>query len=385
MNNVAFGEFTPYLELPGGFYYIDIRVAGQTPIVATYAAALSGLEGTPLRVFASGYLNGAPGFGLFAALPNGFVFELPLEPLAEIQLIHNSPEGAVDIYVDGELGLDNFEFRTATPFDIAPAEITFTIGIAPADSDGPDDIVAEFPVSFENGKIYTIIAGGLLNNPTTPFTLFVNDEARIRSASGSGVDLALFHGSPDAPAVDVKVAGGPVLFDDIAYGNFSSYVNVPADSYVLDLTPANDNSTVLISYLADISSLEGQAATVFASGFLNGSPGFETWVALSDGFTFPLPVFVSTSEQNLPVESLSIWPNPAVSELSMQFVMRQATDINYRVRDLAGRMLLSGDLGRMDVGERLERLDVNALSPGMYLLEVVSEQGVLTTKFMVQK
>jgi len=386
LSNLNYGEFTPYLELPGGDYYLDVLPAGQEdPIVGTYLAGLFGLEGTALRVFASGFLIDNPGLGLYAALPDGTVIELPETRFAEVQLIHNSPEGAVDLYVDDDLGIDNFEFRSATPFEIAEAGILYTIGVAPADSEGPDDVLVEFPVSFQNGKIYTVIAGGLLDSPTTPFTLFVNDEARTRAASGSGVDLALFHGSPDAPAVDVQVSSGPVLFDDIAYGDFSDYVNVPASSYVLELTPADDNSTVLISYLADISSLDGQAATVFASGFLGSMPGFETWVALSDGVTFPLPVFVSTSQQNLPVESLAIWPNPAVSELSMQFSMREATAITYRVRDLSGRMLLSGDLGRIDIGERLERLDVNALSSGMYLLEVISEQGILTTKFMVQK
>ncbi|MBK8703921.1 MAG: DUF4397 domain-containing protein [Saprospiraceae bacterium] len=386
LSNLNYGEFTPYLELPGGTYYLDVLPAGQgDPIVGTYEAELSGLEGTALRVFASGFLINNPGLGLYAALPDGTVIELPETRFAEVQLIHNSPEGAVDLYIDDELAIDNFQFRSATPFEIAEAGFLFTVGVAPADSEGPDDILVEFPVSFQNGKIYTVIAGGLLDSPTTPFTLFVNDEARTRAASGSGVDLALFHGAPDAPAVDVQVSAGPVLFDDIAYGTFSDYVNVPARSYVLELTPADDNSTVLISYLADISSLDGQAATVFASGFLGSTPGFETWVALSDGVTFPLPVFVSTSEQNLAVESLAIWPNPAVSELSMQFNMREATAITYRVRDLSGRMLLSGDLGRMDIGERLERLDVNALSSGMYLLEVISEQGILTTKFMVQK
>ena len=102
---------------------------------------------------------------------------------------------------------------------------------------------------------------------------------REASANGTDVDLLFYHGSTDAPEVDVVNQGTPV-FDDVSYGQFQGYGTVPAASYVLDVTPGNDNSTIVASYTADLSGLGGGAAVVFASGFLSGdTPAFAPWVA----------------------------------------------------------------------------------------------------------
>ena len=51
---------------------------------------------------------------------------------ARLQVIHNSADAAaavVDVYVDNALLLDDFEFRTASPFVDAPSGVSFTVGI----------------------------------------------------------------------------------------------------------------------------------------------------------------------------------------------------------------------------------------------------------------
>ena len=56
---------------------------------------------------------------------------------ARLQVIHNAADPAanqVDVYLNGSLALDNFEFRTATPFIDVPANVLINIGIAPPNS-----------------------------------------------------------------------------------------------------------------------------------------------------------------------------------------------------------------------------------------------------------
>ena len=84
---------------------------------------------------------------------------------ASVQIIHNSASPTVDIYVDGNLAIAEFEYRMATGILDLPLE--FTVGIAPTGG----DVIAEFPFSLvENGE-YIVVATGLLGNEDTPFNL----------------------------------------------------------------------------------------------------------------------------------------------------------------------------------------------------------------------
>ncbi|NRA50415.1 MAG: DUF4397 domain-containing protein, partial [Phaeodactylibacter sp.] len=128
--NLSYGEFTDYLSVAPGAYFLDVRATGDENIVATFQADLSGLANGAATVFASGLLGAEPAFGLFAALPNGTVVELPATEVARLQVIHNSPSPTVDIYANDDLFADDFAFRTATEFVFVPAGVEINLGVA---------------------------------------------------------------------------------------------------------------------------------------------------------------------------------------------------------------------------------------------------------------
>jgi hypothetical protein len=102
------------------------------------------------------------------------------------------------------------------------------------------------------------------------------------------------HQPTDAPTVDVIARGVATLVEDAAYGDITSYISVPPAEYLLDITPGNDNTTIVASYSADLSGLGGGSAVVFASGFLTPSndqngPAFGLYAALADGMVVPFP------------------------------------------------------------------------------------------------
>lgn len=307
VDNAAYGDITPYLTAPAQNVTIDLYLGNGQIYVASFSAPLSVFSGGSAAVFASGFLNPAgnqngAAFGLFVALPNGTVIQLPpaSAPQAKAQIIHNSADvlaGSVDVYVNGTLALDNFAFRAATPFIDLPAGVLLNVGIAPGNSTSVNDTLKNFPIILEaNGK-YVVFANGVLNpgsyasNPdgrSTAFTLFVKTQAR-ETAVGSGVDIFVLHGSTDAPTVDVKAreAGNLVLVNDAAYGDITNYFTVPAGDYTLDLYLA-DGTTLVASFIAPLSGLNGSSLAVFASGFLNpagnqnGAP-FGLFAALANG------------------------------------------------------------------------------------------------------
>ena len=137
--------------------------------------------------------------------------------VAQLQVIHNSADPAaemVDVYVNGDLLLDDFAFRTATPFVEVPAGVELNIGVAPSTSMSPSEILATFPVTLAHGGKYVVMANGVLDpnafagNPdgkATGFNLYVKDHARTSARWHRYVDLVAFHGATDAPTVDILI------------------------------------------------------------------------------------------------------------------------------------------------------------------------------------
>lgn len=224
---------------------------------------------------------------------------------ARLQVIHNAADpGAVsvDIYLNGTLLLDNFGFRDATPYIDAPAGTPINIGVAGPNSTSAADTIKNFTVTLTENETYVAIANGVLDpgsfasNPdgrSTAFTLFIKAMARENGTSGD-VDFFVLHGSTDAPTVDVLARRVATLVDDAAYGDITPYITVPAASYILDVTPGSDNSTIVASFDADLSGLGGGAAVVFASGFLTpgnnqNGPAFGIFAALPTGDVVAFP------------------------------------------------------------------------------------------------
>lgn len=390
ITDLAYGEFSDYLSVPPATYLLDILPTGNPGIVATFEADLSGLAGGAATVFASGFLTDDPAFGLFAALPNGVVIELPSVEVARLQVIHNSPSPTVDVYANDVLLIDDFEFREATPFIDVPAGVDIRIGIALSNSTSVNDTLVGFPASFVNGETYVVVATGIVDEDpeTPPFNLAVFPMGQESAADDANVDLLLYHGSTDAPEVDVVVdANGAVAFDNVMYGEFQGYVNVPAGNYILNLTPAGDNNTVVQAYQAELAGLGGLAATVFASGFFSGeSPSFEIWVALPDGQTFALPA-VTTSVNNLSdrLGYYQVAPNPVNDMARIQYSVTQTLDLQLHLYDANGRLLRIQELGQQAPGEYSYQLEMGQLPQGVYHLSLIAKEGVSNKRIILTR
>ena len=224
---------------------------------------------------------------------------------ARLQVIHNSPDLAasvVDVYVNGGLFFDDFEFRTARGFSAVPAGVELSVGIAPGNSTSVDDALYTEAFTLGADESYIMVASGIVSPtgymPAQPFSLEVFPTARL-AAAGAGTDVLVMHGSTDAPTVDVYESGVlmATAVNDISYPEFQGYLSLPTDDYTFDVRTA-DGVTTVASYSAPLATLnlEGAALTVLASGFLDPSmnsngPAFGLWVATAaGGYLIPLPL-----------------------------------------------------------------------------------------------
>ena len=205
------------------------------------------------------------------------------------------------------------------------------------------------------------------------------------AVNASDVDFRAIHGATDAPNVDVVAVGVGPIVDNASYGDITNYTSVPPAVYTLQVTPGNNNSIVVASYTANISSLAGSSLVVFASGFLtpaanqNGE-AFGLWVALPDGTTFPLPTTVGINENSKSIIG-AVYPNPASDLVTVQLKDNQNIDRIY-ISDMSGK-LVSEPIAQFN-GTTIE-MNTKNLSSGLYMLTVESAGKTSTTKLSIAK
>jgi hypothetical protein len=381
-------------------------------VVAQYSVPLEFYEayGQALTVVASGYLAGGdealPGFGLYAALPTGGpLVELPQEAIstARIQVIHNSADviaEKVDVYLDGMLIVDDFEFRTATPFVDVPANRNIDVDIYPANSTENEQStpVASFTYNLEGNQKYILVASGTVTqagfDPYRPFDIYVYGNAREMATESTNTDVVVFHGSTDAPAVDVYEvgAGAGQIINDLTYGNFAGYLGLPTSNYTLQIRDDRGENEVA-TYYAPLSTLglDGNSLTIVASGFLNPAANndgasFGLWVALASGgplVQLPLALTTGLEEDIFDEESFKIFPNPVIRDLNVQFQSASANNAQVDIFDLVGNKVYSSVEETQKDAVNNYRFDVSGLNSGMYILRITSGDEQITEKFKI--
>lgn len=191
-------------------------------------------------------------------------------PTAQVRVIHASPDApAVDVWVDGTRAFANLSFTDITEYATLPAD-SYRVRVVPAGQTEPAVIDANIDVM--GGTNYTVVATGRLADIAP---LILVDDSPVPAAGQAHVRFV--HLSPDAPAVDIAVAGGPVLFDSIAFRQFGDYTPVDAGTYDLEARVAGTDNVALS--VPGVSLTAGTIYTVYAVGFAAEEPALSVIVS----------------------------------------------------------------------------------------------------------
>lgn len=247
----VFGDVTDYTVLPAGDYDLEVRLAGTATVVLSLGVVT--LEAlTNYNVFAVG-LVGDSSLGanvLLSAEPGP----------ARVRAAHLSPDApAVDISVDGTVVLGNVPFGTVSGYLSLDAG-TYQIQVTPAGETTP--VVIDESVTVSAGLAYTLSATGLLGTADLQLTPSIDDRNSLAAQS----KVRFIHFGPDAPAVDVAVTGGPILFENFSFRDIGSYLPVDPGTYDLEVRLAGTSDVALPLPGIEISA--GTNVTVFARGLL---------------------------------------------------------------------------------------------------------------------
>lgn len=324
-----------------------------------------------------------------------YIDDLSIQPepeMAMLQIIHNAPDPAaatVDIYVNGELFVDDLDFREATAFVEVPAGVELAVDVVPGDAEDNTSPVYTAALTLEAEMAYQVIAAGVLDDTPDDDTDDVDDEfqlvvamdAQTEAAESSTVDVRVVHGTPDAPAVAV-LTGGAVLVADLAYPNLTDYVTVAPDTYVLAVAAA-DNSATVGWFNADLSGAAGSAVTILASGFLDpagngeGAPEFGLLAVMADGEAMLLSR--ATAAEDDPAAGLALAvANPVQGRATVTFTVGTPGPAEVALFDVLGRRVTVLASGEVPAGAQTVPLEAGRLAAGVYVLRLETETGAVS-------
>lgn len=181
---------------------------------------------------------------------------------AQVRVAHLSPDAPnVDVWVDGSVVLEDVPFQAVSGY-LELAEGEHNVKVTPAGATTP--VVIDANVTLDGGTAYTVAATGLLGSNDLQPIVLVDD---VTPANGVA-HVRFVHASPDAPAVNVGVTNGPVLFSDISFRSAGDYVSVGQGTYDLAVSVTSSGTPVLT-----VNGQELQANTnytIFAIGLAGG-------------------------------------------------------------------------------------------------------------------
>jgi hypothetical protein len=401
IDNIGYGEFYDYIYFQTDNVQLKVTDVSGTFEINTYDAPLAGLglQGSSIVLLASGFRNpsnnnGGADFGLWAALPGGGAlveFPVATEPVyARAQLIHNSADSflsTMDIYLNGDLWINDINFREAHSYVNVPASTPIQISLAPGNSTGFMDAVSSSSFFLNESETYVFMVNGIyaIENyfPIQPLDISIYTGARENAMMEVNTDVLFYHGSTDAPNVNVSEITQPLnnFVDNASYDGFVGYTEFNAEAnYVFRLT--DGSGTFLIGeYDAPFNALAyfGKSIVVFTSGFMNtdnnnNGAALELWGAMSDGTTFQFQPHVGITETSL-AGRCTIYPNPAGDVIYLKGNTESNGPITYTISDLSGKTLIKNNAGLNNLKQTGVIL-VQSLQNGLYTLKI--EQGQYT-------
>src|SRR5688572_21274018 len=188
-------------------------------------------------------------------------------PKAQVMVVHASPDApAVDVRINNTVALTNLAYPSNSSYTAVNAGTT-NIKVSPT---GTTTYVIDANVDLAANTNYSVFA---VDSVSKIKAAVVQDD--LTAPASGKAHVRFFHFSPNAPAVDIAVTGGAVLFsnrtlnDQATTASNVNFTPLNAGTYNLEVRAAGTNTVVLA--LPNITLTAGKIYTVFAKGFLGGT------------------------------------------------------------------------------------------------------------------
>lgn len=190
-----------------------------------------------------------------------------------VRVLHAVPDAPnVDVYANGAMIIEDIAFGEWTDYFMVP-EGTYELTVyATGTFNNP---VASNMLTVQEDSMITVAAAGTLSDielltiPDANSTM-ISDKAMVR----------FLHLSPNAPAVDITLPDGTVIFSNDSFREITPYIPVDPMVYTLQVRVAGTTTVVLT--IPDIDLERDEFYTIYAIGLVGGTPELEA-LLLIDG------------------------------------------------------------------------------------------------------
>jgi hypothetical protein len=101
-----------------------------------------------------------------------------------------------------------------------------------------------------------------------------------------------------------------------------------------------------------------------------------------EGFAMDFYALTAVEDYN-GLEDLTVYPNPATDQVTIDFSLNESTNVNVRLMDMTGKTLRQGAFGGEQGANRIQ-FGLQDVARGMYLLEISNTEGKSVRKVTVQ-
>jgi len=87
----------------------------------------------------------------------------------------------------------------------------------------------------------------------------------------------------------------------------------------------------------------------------------------------------------IPSGNLYLYPNPASEEISVSFLLDNASDITMEIYDLSGRVIYTESSSTESFGKVTRKINISKITPGYYLLKVTTGNRSISEKIIINR
>lgn len=196
--------------------------------------------------------------------------------MSYFRLLHAVPNApSVDVYANDNLVAKNLRYREFTEYRQIPAG-SYIIKIYPTGN--KVNPVLDTQLIIASDTINTIAATGL----SPDISLFPILEPKEDIVRGK-VCVRFIHLSPNAPAVDITLPDGTILFEDVMYEEITDYACINPGRFTIQARLTGTDQIVLT--VPNIKLLTNRFYTFYAVGLVGETPPLQVLIPL-DGNSY---------------------------------------------------------------------------------------------------